>query len=76
MVRRCLRVRVVGFHDGDSVPAGTRLAAGTLVALGVNGGVRCCYSTNTFEFECVDDHVSPMELDLPQTWIAGSGVKI
>lgn len=47
------------------VSTGCRIAAGTLLVLGVNGSIKWCYSTNTFKFDCLEEGVSPDELDLP-----------
>jgi hypothetical protein len=72
MERHCLRLRVSGNLEQGLVTRGSRIEAGTLLALGRNGSLKWCYSTNTFEFDCMDDKVSPAELDIPHTWIRGS----
>jgi hypothetical protein len=74
--RHCLRLQISGAQGEGVVTRGCGIAAGTLMALGRNGSIKWCAATNTFEFHCQDDRVSPMELDLPQTWIAGSDIKI
>lgn len=60
-----LRLQLASSPGESRVSHGCRIAAGTLLALGMNGAIKWCYSTNTFKFDCVDERVSPDELDLP-----------
>ena len=66
--RHYLRLQLARDAEQSTVARGRRIAAGTIVALGVNGSINWVYSTNTFLFDCLDEGVSPDELDL-----SGSG---
>lgn len=72
MQRRCLRVQLSGVLEAGRVVRGSRIEAGTLMALGIDDSIRWCCSVNTFAFDCLDEKASPAELEIPPEWIPGS----
>lgn len=66
--RHCLKVRCE-----DETPAAlqnrARILSGALVVMTGNGVVKRLLTSSGYGFECVDDHASPEELDIPAEWL-------
>lgn len=66
-LHRCLKVQCESSLP-ESLVGRARISAGALVGICENGTVRQLATTEGYSFDCIDDHCSPEELDIPADW--------